>query len=40
MTPGQIVLVQSPWKKMVPISNDAAKLFYGRLFETAPAVRI
>lgn len=39
MTPDQIALVQSSWEKVVPIANDAAKLFYGRLFETAPAVR-
>lgn len=39
MTPNQIALVQSSWEKVVPIASDAAKLFYGRLFETAPAVR-
>lgn len=39
IAPNQIALVQSSWEKVVPIANDAAKLFYGRLFETAPAVR-
>ena len=39
MTPNQIALVQSSWEKVVPIASDAAKLFYDRLFETAPAVR-
>lgn len=39
MTPQQLELVQSSWEKVVPIAKDAAKLFYGRLFEVAPSVR-
>lgn len=39
MTPIQLDLVQSSWEKVVPIAPDAAKLFYGRLFEVAPSVR-
>jgi len=33
MTPEQIVLVQESWKKVVPIAEQAAALFYGRLFD-------
>jgi hemoglobin-like flavoprotein len=39
MTPQQIELVQSSFKKVVPIAGTAADLFYDRLFETAPEVR-
>ncbi len=39
MTPDQIQLVQSSFSKVVPIADDAAALFYGRLFEIAPAVK-
>ena len=39
MTPQQINLVQSSFKKVVPIAGTAADLFYGRLFEIAPEVR-
>jgi len=39
MTPNQIELVQSSFAKVVPISEQAAALFYGRLFELAPEVR-
>jgi hemoglobin-like flavoprotein len=39
MTPNQIDLVQSSFAKVVPISDAAASLFYGRLFEIAPEVR-
>ena len=39
MTPQQLELVQSSWEKVVPIAPDAARLFYGRLFEVAPSVR-
>ena len=39
MTPQQIDLVQSSFKKVVPIAGTAADLFYDRLFETAPEVR-
>src|SRR5688572_19919764 len=39
MTPEKIELVQSSFKKVVPIAGTAADLFYGRLFEIAPEVR-
>ncbi|RYF62188.1 MAG: hemin receptor, partial [Comamonadaceae bacterium] len=39
MTPHQIELVQSSFAKVVPIADQAAALFYARLFELAPDVR-
>jgi len=39
MTPDQVDLVQSSFAKVVPISDVAADLFYGRLFEIAPEVK-
>ena len=39
MTPQQVELVQTSFKKVVPIATTAADLFYNRLFEIAPAVR-
>lgn len=39
MTPEQINLVQTSWTKVAPISDTAADLFYGRLFEIAPEVK-
>lgn len=39
MTPEQITLIQNSWAKVVPISETAAELFYGRLFEIAPEVK-
>jgi hemoglobin-like flavoprotein len=39
MTPEQITLVQTSFKKVVPIAGTAADLFYSRLFEIAPPVR-
>jgi hemoglobin-like flavoprotein len=39
MTASQIALIQSSWAQVEPISDTAAKLFYDRLFETAPQVR-
>jgi hemoglobin-like flavoprotein len=39
MTPEQIDLVQSSFKKVVPIADTAADIFYDRLFETAPDTR-
>lgn len=39
MTPEQITLVQESFKKVAPIAETAADLFYGRLFEIAPEVR-
>ncbi len=39
MTPQEIKLVQESWAKVVPISETAAELFYGKLFELDPSVR-
>jgi hemoglobin-like flavoprotein len=39
MTPDQIALLRSSFDKVRPISEAAAALFYGRLFEIAPEVR-
>ena len=39
MTPQQVALVQTSFKKVVPIAATAADLFYNRLFEIAPETR-
>jgi nitric oxide dioxygenase len=39
MTPTQVELVQDSFAKVAPISQQAAALFYGRLFEIAPEVK-
>ncbi|TCS61778.1 globin family protein [Varunaivibrio sulfuroxidans] len=39
MTPAQISHVQSSFASVAPISDQAATLFYGRLFEIAPEVK-
>jgi hemoglobin-like flavoprotein len=39
MTPTQVALVQASFEKVVPIADDAAALFYERLFQIAPDVR-
>src|SRR5215468_5275238 len=39
MNPVQVKLVQDSFAKVAPISEQAAVLFYDRLFEVAPAVR-
>ena len=39
MTPAQISLVQDSFAKVAPISEQAAVIFYDRLFEIAPPVR-
>ncbi len=39
MTPDQVALVQQSFIKVAPISEQAAVLFYDRLFEVAPQVR-
>jgi hemoglobin-like flavoprotein len=38
MTPDQINAIQESFAKVAPISEQAAALFYGRLFEIAPSV--
>ena len=39
MTPEQAVLVQSSWAKIVPIADQAATLFYRRLFALDPSIK-
>nr|ART38592.1 G386 [uncultured bacterium] len=39
MTPEQVTMVQTSFKKVVPIADTAADLFYDRLFTIAPEVR-
>jgi hemoglobin-like flavoprotein len=39
MTPEQVAMVQDSFKKVVPIADAAADLFYDRLFMIAPKVR-
>ena len=39
MTPDQVKAIQDSFAKVAPIAEPAAELFYGRLFETAPAVK-
>jgi hemoglobin-like flavoprotein len=37
MSPDQKALVKETWKKVVPIADTAARLFYERLFQIDPA---
>ena len=39
MTLEEISLVQESWKKVLPIKEAAAELFYGKLFELDPSLR-
>ncbi len=39
MTPEQVKLVQQSFTQVAPIADQAATLFYQRLFEIAPAVK-
>ena len=39
MTPEQKELVQSSWAKVGPIADQAAEIFYGKLFEADPEVK-
>lgn len=39
MNASDVALVQDSFKKVVPIADVAADLFYGRLFEVAPQVK-
>jgi hemoglobin-like flavoprotein len=39
MTPDQVKLVQESFSKVAPISEQAAVMFYDRLFEVAPSVQ-
>ena len=39
MTPEQVKLVQDSFSKVAPIADQAAVMFYDRLFEVAPSVK-
>jgi len=39
MTEDQKALVTETWRKVVPIADKAASLFYGRLFELEPGLK-
>ena len=39
MTPQQVALIQESWRKVLPISDTAAELFYSRLFTLDPALK-
>jgi hemoglobin-like flavoprotein len=39
MTPDQVKIVQDSFAKVAPISDQAATIFYDRLFEVAPPVK-
>ena len=40
MTPQQVELVTTTWDKVVPIRDTAAELFYGKLFELDPNLKL
>jgi len=40
LSPQQIELIQQSFVKVVPISEKAAAMFYGRLFEIAPETKV
>lgn len=39
ITPDEVSLVQSSWAKVAPMSDAAADLFYGKLFELDPSLK-
>ena len=39
MTPLQIDYIKTSWAAVLPISNVAAELFYGKLFELDPDLK-
>jgi len=39
MTPEEVKLVKDSWLKVVPITETAAELFYGKLFELDPSLK-
>ena len=39
MTPEQAILVKNSWEYVLPISDKAAELFYGKLFELDPSLQ-
>src|SRR5215510_12761678 len=39
MTPQQVALIQESWRKVLPIADTAAELFYSRLFALDPSIK-
>lgn len=39
MTPERTELIRQSWEQVKPIADDAAELFYGKLFELDPSLR-
>ncbi len=39
VSPQQVTLVQESWAKVVPIADQAAELFYGKLFAADPSLK-
>jgi hemoglobin-like flavoprotein len=39
MTPQQVVLIQTSWQQVVPIREQAAQLFYDKLFMLDPSLQ-
>jgi hemoglobin-like flavoprotein len=39
MTPRQVALIRQSWVNVQPVADQAAKLFYDRLFEVRPDLR-
>lgn len=39
MTPEQRTLIKTSWARVTPIAEQAAELFYGKLFELDPGVK-
>ncbi|NIA70679.1 hemin receptor [Pelagibius litoralis] len=39
MTPKQIEIIRNTWAQVVPLGDDAARLFYARLFEIDPTAK-
>ena len=39
MTPRQQTLIRDTWAQVAPIADDAARMFYGRLFQLDPSLR-
>ena len=40
MTPNQVKLVQQSFTKVLPIAPTAAQMFYARLFEIDPSLKL
>ncbi len=40
MTPAETTLIRDSFRKVAPIADQAASLFYARLFELDPALRV